>query len=142
MSHGPRETKKCEPRPREQENFLLSLLSSVSPRQVFGQDYNNEAFAVCCSDMMIKGQNPENIKFGDCFTQDGPPEQKFDYLLANPFGVEWKPQTDVIEREHDEQGFKGHVPRNQAKWSFRRISSKLLKRLVAARGLEPRTYGL
>jgi hypothetical protein len=61
---------------------------------------------------------------------------------ANPFGVEWKPQTDVIEREHDEQGFKGHVPRNQAKWSFRRISSKLLKRLVAARGLEPRTYGL
>ncbi|HXM22955.1 MAG TPA: class I SAM-dependent DNA methyltransferase [Terriglobales bacterium] len=76
--------------------------------EVFGQDYNNEAFAICCSDMMIKAQNPENIKFGDSFTQDGLPGHKFDYLLANPpFGVEWKPQADVIEREHDEQGFKG-----------------------------------
>lgn len=76
--------------------------------EVFGQDYNNEAFAICCSDMMIKAQNPENIKFGDSFTQDGLPGNRFDYLLANPpFGVEWKPQADVIEREHDEQGFKG-----------------------------------
>jgi type I restriction enzyme M protein len=76
--------------------------------EVFGQDYNNEAFAICCSDMMIKAQNPENIKFGDSFTQDGLPGNRFDYLLANPpFGVEWKPQADVIEKEHDEQGFKG-----------------------------------
>jgi type I restriction enzyme M protein len=76
--------------------------------EVFGQDYNNEAFAICCSDMMIKGQNPENIKFGDSFTQDGLPGHKFDYLLANPpFGVEWKPQADVVEKEHDEQAFKG-----------------------------------
>ena len=76
--------------------------------EVFGQDYNNEAFAICCSDMMIKGQNPENIKFGDSFTQDGLPGNRFDYLLANPpFGVEWKPQADVIEKEHDEQAFKG-----------------------------------
>jgi len=36
------------------------------------------------------------------------PGHKFDYLLANPpFGVEWKPQADVVEREHEEQGFKG-----------------------------------
>lgn len=76
--------------------------------EVFGQDYNNEAFAICCSDMMIKGQNPENIKFGDSFTQDGLPGNRFDYLLANPpFGVEWKPQADVIEKEHDELAFKG-----------------------------------
>jgi type I restriction enzyme M protein len=76
--------------------------------EVFGQDYNNEAFAICCSDMMIKAQNPENIKFGDSFTQDGLPGSRFDYLLANPpFGVEWKPQADVIEKEHDELAFKG-----------------------------------
>jgi type I restriction enzyme M protein len=76
--------------------------------EVFGQDYNNEAFAICCSDMMIKAQNPENIKFGDSFTQDGLPGNRFDYLLANPpFGVEWKPQADVIEKEHDELAFKG-----------------------------------
>jgi type I restriction enzyme M protein len=76
--------------------------------EVFGQDYNNEAFAICCSDMMIKALNPENIKFGDSFTQDGLPGSRFDYLLANPpFGVEWKPQADVIEKEHDELAFKG-----------------------------------
>ena len=85
----------------------LRELNPDARLEVFGQDYNNEAFAICCSDMMIKGQNPENIKFGDSFTQDGLPGHKFDYLLANPpFGVEWKPQADVIEREHEELGFK------------------------------------
>ena len=94
----------------------LRELNPDARLEVFGQDYNNEAFAICCSDMMIKGQNPENIKFGDSFTQDGLPGQKFHYLLANPpFGVEWKPQSDFKEKEHDEQAFKGRfgagVPR-------------------------------
>ena len=82
------------------EEYLRELNPDAT-LEVFGQDYNDEAFAICRSDMLIKGQNPENIKFGDSFTQDGLPGQKFDYLLANPpFGVEWKPQADVIEREH------------------------------------------
>jgi type I restriction enzyme M protein len=89
------------------EEFLREL-NPDAKLEVFGQDYNNEAFAICCSDMMIKGQNPENIKFGDSFTQDGLPDRKFDYLLANPpFGVEWKPQSDAIQREHDEKGLNG-----------------------------------
>ena len=89
------------------EEFLREL-NPDAKLEVFGQDYNNEAFAICCSDMMIKGQNPENIKFGDSFTQDGLPDKKFDYLLANPpFGVEWKPQADFIQREHDEKGLNG-----------------------------------
>src|SRR5580704_7330178 len=89
------------------EEYLRNL-NPDARLEVFGQDYNNESFAICCSDMMIKAQNPENIKFGDSFTQDGLPGHRFDYLLANPpFGVEWKPQADVIEKEHDEQGFKG-----------------------------------
>jgi type I restriction enzyme M protein len=89
------------------EEFLREL-NPDAKLEVFGQDYNNEAFAICCSDMMIKGQNPENIKFGDSFTQDGLPDKKFDYLLANPpFGVEWKPQADAIQKEHDEKGFDG-----------------------------------
>jgi type I restriction enzyme M protein len=89
------------------EEYLREL-NPDARLEVFGQDYNNEAFAVCCSDMMIKGQDPENIKFGDSFTQDGLPNKKFDYLLANPpFGVEWKPQADVIEKEHEEKGFNG-----------------------------------
>ena len=89
------------------EEFLRDL-NPGAKLEVFGQDYNNEAFALCCSDMMIKGQHPDNIKFGDSFTQDGLPGKKFDYLLANPpFGVEWKPQADIIVAEHDEKGFDG-----------------------------------
>ena len=76
--------------------------------EVFGQDYNAQAYAICGSDMMIKGQNIEHIAFGDSFTDDHFPDLKFDYMLANPpFGVEWKPEADFIKREHEEQGFGG-----------------------------------
>ncbi|MFA7683732.1 MAG: class I SAM-dependent DNA methyltransferase [Syntrophales bacterium] len=76
--------------------------------EVFGQDYNAQAYAICGSDMMIKGQDIEHIAFGDSFTDDRFPDKKFDYMLANPpFGVEWKPEADFIKREHEEQGFGG-----------------------------------
>jgi type I restriction enzyme M protein len=75
---------------------------------VFGQDYNAQAYAICGSDMMIKGQEIEHIAFGDSFTDDHFPRHRFDYMLANPpFGVEWKPQEQTIRREHEEQGFGG-----------------------------------
>jgi type I restriction enzyme M protein len=75
---------------------------------VFGQDYNSQAYAICGSDMMIKGQNLDNIRFGDSFTDDHMAGKQFDYLLANPpFGVEWKPQQDIVNKEHDEKGFAG-----------------------------------
>jgi type I restriction enzyme M protein len=76
--------------------------------EVFGQDYNAQAYAICGSDMMIKGQDIEHIAFGDTFTNDRFPHHKFDYMLANPpFGVEWRPEADFITREHEEQGFGG-----------------------------------
>ena len=74
----------------------------------FGQDYNAQAYAICGSDMLIKGQDIDNIAFGDSFTNDKFPHHKFDYMLANPpFGVEWKPQEDRIRRESEEQGRNG-----------------------------------
>ncbi|MBM4300799.1 MAG: SAM-dependent DNA methyltransferase [Deltaproteobacteria bacterium] len=76
--------------------------------EVFGQDYNAQAYAICGSDMMIKGQEIEHIAFGNSFTDDHFPRYKFDYMLANPpFGVEWKPEEQFIRREHEEQGFGG-----------------------------------
>jgi type I restriction enzyme M protein len=58
--------------------------------------------------MLIKGQEPENIAYGNSFTDDGFPNRTFDYMLSNPpFGVSWKKVKDQIEREHDEQGFAG-----------------------------------
>ncbi len=76
--------------------------------EVFGQDQNDESYAVCGSDMMIKNQDIEHIQFGDSFTADQFQDKTFDYMLANPpFGVEWKPQQDTIKKEHSNKGFSG-----------------------------------
>jgi type I restriction enzyme M protein len=89
------------------EEYLRNL-NPDARLEVFGQDYNNESFAICCSDMMIKGLNPENVKFGNSFTKDGLAGTKFDYMLANPpFGVEWKKEEEFIEKEHQQKGFDG-----------------------------------
>lgn len=86
----------------------LHQLNPYARLVVFGQEYNPESYAICGSDMMIKGQSLENIKFDDSFTNDGFAKDKFDYMLANPpFGVEWKPEEDVIRKEYDQQGLDG-----------------------------------
>ena len=75
---------------------------------LFGQDYNDESFAIAKADMVIKGQDIENMVFGDTLTNDGHHGKHFDYCLANPpFGVEWKKQQAFVEREHSERGFDG-----------------------------------
>lgn len=75
---------------------------------LYGQDWNDNAYAVCKSDMLINGSNAENIKLGCVFTQDGFEREKFDYMLANPpFGVEWKQQQRFIEKERDSLGYEG-----------------------------------
>lgn len=59
--------------------------------ELFGQEINPESYAICKADMVIKGNNAGNIKFGNSFTTDGLPDERFDYMLSNPpFGVEWK----------------------------------------------------
>jgi type I restriction enzyme M protein len=89
------------------EDYLREL-NPDARLEVFGQDHNPQAYAICGSDMMIKGQNIEHIAFGGSFTDDRFPHHKFDYMLANPpFGVEWKPEENFIRREHKEQGFGG-----------------------------------
>ena len=76
--------------------------------KVFGQEINSESFAICKSDMLIKGQNPSNIKFGNTFTVDGLKEEEFDYMLSNPpFGVDWKKAEKIIKSEANSKGFDG-----------------------------------
>ena len=89
------------------EDYLREL-NPQARLECYGQEYNPESYAICGSDLMMKGQNLENIKFGDRFTSDGHPGARFDYLLANPpFGVEWKPQETFIRDEADSLGFDG-----------------------------------
>jgi len=89
------------------EEYLREL-NPDSRLEVFGQELNPESYAICKSDMMIKGQNPTNIKLGNSFTVDGLENEKFDYMLSNPpFGVDWKKIEKQIKDEHDEKGDEG-----------------------------------
>jgi len=75
---------------------------------MFGQELNDESYAICKADMLIKGQNVANIIPGNTFSDDGHPHKKFDYMLSNPpFGVEWKKVEKEIRKEHEQQGFNG-----------------------------------
>ncbi|MEU7566749.1 class I SAM-dependent DNA methyltransferase [Streptomyces fradiae] len=86
----------------------ITALNPDATVKVFGQELNPESWAICRSDMMIKGQDPENIKFGNSFSDDGHAGAAFDYLLANPpFGVEWKKVKDAVEDEHERLGESG-----------------------------------
>lgn len=81
------------------EEFILkhNPQAKVVPH---GQELNAESYAICKSDMMIKGENSSNIKLGNSFSHDKHYGKTFDYLLANPpFGVEWKKVKDAVETE-------------------------------------------
>lgn len=75
---------------------------------LFGQELNDESYAICKADMLIRGQGVENIIAGNTLSEDGHGGRKFDYMLSNPpFGVEWKKVEKVIRKEHEEKGFDG-----------------------------------
>ena len=75
---------------------------------MYGQELNPESYAICKADMLIKGQDIANIKFGNTLSNDGLPGKQFDYMLSNPpFGVEWKKIEKDIRKEADQQGYNG-----------------------------------
>ena len=75
---------------------------------VFGQELNPESYAICKADMLIKGQNVENIVFGNTLSDDGHFHAKFDYMLSNPpFGVAWRKVEKEVRKEHEAQGHNG-----------------------------------
>ncbi len=89
------------------EDYIRQLNPRAKP-VVFGQELNPESYAICKSDMLIKGQAVSNIKFGNTFTTDGLAGERFDYMLSNPpFGVDWKKVETHIKQEHKNKGYAG-----------------------------------
>jgi type I restriction enzyme M protein len=88
---------------------------------LYGQEYNAESYALCCSDLLIKDEPIDNVVYGDTLglkdaknkasnfvPQDGHPDKQFHYMFANPpFGVEWKAEESFVREEHAKQGFAG-----------------------------------
>ena len=98
----------------ESQNWIRAHNDSATVR-VFGQDYNQRSYAVAASDLLIKGFKDSPIEFGNTLTDDKftkPPENRFDYLLANPpFGVDWKTEKKEIDRWSNFRGYSGKLPR-------------------------------
>lgn len=65
--------------------------------ELFGQEVNPETFAICQSDMMISGQNPDGISYGSTLGSDGHAGKTFDWMMANPpYGKSWKKDQELI----------------------------------------------
>jgi type I restriction enzyme M protein len=76
--------------------------------ELFGQELNPESFAICKSDMLVTGHNPENIAYGNTLTQDAHRGKSFHYMLSNPpYGVDWKKYADPIKYEAADLGMSG-----------------------------------
>lgn len=67
----------------------------------FGQEFNPSTFAIAKADMMIRGGDPNNMRFGDTLSEDQFPGYTFQYIISNPpFGIDWKREKKAVEAEH------------------------------------------
>jgi type I restriction enzyme M protein len=86
----------------------LRGMNSGARLEVFGQELNDESYAICKADMLIKGQDADSIKKGNSFSEDGLPDLRADYLISNPpFGVDWTKAENVVRGEHETRGYAG-----------------------------------
>lgn len=89
----------------EAENFAEEVTGRKGGFNLYGQEVNPETYAICTSDMLIKGDKPENIAFGSTLSKDGFPNLHFDFMLSNPpYGKTWKLDENAIV---DNRGKKG-----------------------------------
>jgi len=87
------------------------LQESVNPNltvYTFGQEINEQTYAIAKSDILMKGENADNIKHGNTITKDKHISKTFNYMLTNPpFGDDWKNMREFVENESEEKGFNG-----------------------------------
>ena len=89
----------------------MEYVHELNPQAVmraYGQELNPESYAICKADMLVKGQEVGNIKFGNTLSGDQLYGRKFDYMLSNPpFGVDWKKIEQEVQDEHALKGYAG-----------------------------------
>ena len=75
-------------------------LNSEIDVNCFGQEFNPSTYAIAKSDMMIRGGDPNNMRFGDTLSEDQFSGYDFDYIISNPpFGIDWKREKQAVEAE-------------------------------------------
>ncbi|MCW3784188.1 type I restriction-modification system subunit M [Defluviimonas salinarum] len=89
------------------EEAMTALNPGLSV-DLFGQELNPESFAICESDMLVKGHDASRIAFGNTLTADAHRNETFHYMLSNPpYGVDWKKYAAPIQAEAEELGMDG-----------------------------------
>ncbi len=88
----------------EAQDYILDpegLIRSSAAVYLYGKEVNPETYAICKSDMMIKGNNPENIRYGSTLATDEFSTLRFDFMLSNPpYGKSWKTdQGQILEKQ-------------------------------------------
>ncbi len=82
------------------------LLSAINPNldvYLFGQELKEQTYAICKADILIKGEDADNIKQGNTISRDQFPDKRFHYMLTNPpFGEDWKKIATVVETEAEQ----------------------------------------
>jgi type I restriction enzyme M protein len=86
----------------------LRELNADARLEVFGQELNDESYAICRSDMLLKGQDPSRIAVGNSLNRDAFKRRRFDYMISNPpYGVKWRKIERDIRDEHEKRGDRG-----------------------------------
>ena len=89
----------------EAEHYALDITDNKANFLLYGQEVNPETFAICTSDMLIKGEKPENIAFGSTLSKDGHSSLAFDFMLSNPpYGKTWKLDENAIVDDRVKKG--------------------------------------
>ena len=85
----------------ESQNFIKDPKGPIAAKcdvYLYGKEINDETYAICKSDMMIKGNNPENIRVGSTLSIDEFASQRFDFMLSNPpYGKSWSSEVKYIK---------------------------------------------
>jgi len=80
----------------------LKALDPEAEVTVFGQEINEQTYAIAKADTMIRGGNPDNMRLGNTLTEDQFEGYTFDYCISNPpFGVDWKSEYEKVKAEHE-----------------------------------------
>jgi type I restriction enzyme M protein len=91
----------------ESDEYIQQVSQSITV-SLHGQELNPESYAICKADMLIKGQEVDNIKLGNTLSGDQLAANTFDIMLSNPpFGVEWKKVQKQVVDEHKQRGYDG-----------------------------------
>ncbi|MEN9457740.1 MAG: type restriction/modification system, methylation subunit [Bacteroidota bacterium] len=89
----------------EAEHFAMEVTNNKADFMLYGQEVNPETYAICTSDMLIKGEKSENIAYGSTLSKDGFPHLHFDFMLSNPpYGKTWKIDEDAIVNDRGKKG--------------------------------------